>query len=602
MHPKICNLANQIRSGKDSGDKFVLMLGAGASLASGIKPTTQIMTELLELYGKGIEGPDLRQRFNQVWAQWDEKQQNQYLMPYLNATPSPGYAPLARLIRKGYIDTIITFNFDRLLQQALASAGLREDEDFKVIVRGDNADDKLISLMELPAPRIKVLKLHGSLTGATFLWSEREMLNYPAPIEKLVATLTTRPIIICGYGFQDTCVVRAFSIDGGAIHCVNRDGIPAGLRGFMINRRSESLLIDGPDGTFDNFFAQLEGALDAPTGTVIAPLQKNPFKYLESYDDEDAGWFLGRDDEAQELTRRVQERSKPVICLIGSPKSGKTSLVRAGMMARLDKEREVAVYLRCRGSLEQTLSAQMLKLPPDEKPAENGLSMLQKLAGTTQRHVVVILDQFERVLTQVPRSGVGREGLRCLRQLAAASCPNLTVVCVSTDLGDLALALLQNAAQIAPLIDFMTLAEMEPAQVSDVIRGLAERGGITLAPEIVEKIKDEYVRGLESEQRFTLALVQAICHVLCEQGPGDVDLYRRLLRDGRAALELAINTYDIINFIEDVPNVEERGLLRDIIRLVSHPECNQKIVTYVRDHVTGKWALPAAVAARARQD
>jgi hypothetical protein len=593
VNPKIRNLANQIRSGKDSGEKLVLMLGAGASLKSGIKPTTLIMSELLAQYGGGIVGPDLRHQFNQLWAQWDEKQKNQYLMPYLNATPSPGYAPLATLIRKGYIDTIITFNFDRLLQRALVSAGLREDEDFKVIVRGDYVDDRLIALMEMPEPRIKILKLHGSLTGATFLWSEREMLNYPASIEKLVATLTARPIVICGYGFQDVCVVRAFSLEGGAIHCVSPDGIPSGLRGFMINRRSESLLIDGPDGAFDSFFAQLAESLDAPPGPGGPSPQKNPFKYLESYDGEDAEWFLGRDNEARELTRKVQERTKPVICLIGSPKSGKTSLVRAGMMARLDKKGDLAVYLRCRGSIEQTLSAQLLKLLPDEKPGETCVSMLQKLAGTTKQHVVVILDQFERVLTQQPRSGVGREGLRCLRQLAEASCPNLTVVCVSTDLGDLALALLQNAAQIAAQIDFMTLPEMEPAQVSDVIRGLAARAGVEVAPEIVEKIQDEYVRGLDSEQRFSLALVQAICHVLCEQGPADLELYRRLIRDERAALELAINRYDIINFIEDVPNVDERCLLRDIIRLVSHPECNQKIVNYVRQHVSGKWAPPA---------
>src|ERR1035441_3747305 len=130
---------------------------------------------------------------------------------------------------------------------------------------------------------------------------------------------------------------------------------------------------------------------------------------------------------------------------------------------------------------------------------------------------------------------------------------------------------------------------MEPAEEVDVIRRLAERAGFEVAPQIVAEIQEEYARGLESEQQFSLAHLQAICHVLCEQGAADVDLYRRLMRDDWATLELAINRYDIINFIEDVPNFEERCLFRDMIRLVSHPECNQKIVNYVRKHVSGMW-------------
>lgn len=571
-----------------------MMLGAGASLKSGIKPTTQIMSELLEQFGGGIEGPDLRHRFNQLWGQWDEKQKNQYLMPYLNADPSPGYAPLAAAIRQGYIDTIVTFNFDRLLQKALVSAGLHEDEDFKVIVRGDHADDRLIALMDLPEPRIKILKLHGSLTGATFLWSEREMLNYPPSIEKLVAGLTARPIVICGYGFQDTCVLRAFSPDGGAIYCVNPDGIPSGLRGFMINRRSENLVIDGPDGRFDSFFALVADSLNGPPpgGNTVA--RKNPFKFLESHGVADAQWFLGRDDETQDLTHKVKQQTKPLICLIGPPKSGKTSLVRAGMMARLDEERDMPVYLRCRGNLDQSLSAELCKLLPGEPPGGNGVSMLRRLAGITTQHVVVILDQFERVLTQQPRAGVGKECLKCFRQLADVNCSNLTVVCVSRNESDLSTALLPIVAQMAAQIDFLFLADMEPAQVRDVIRGLAARAGFEMAPQIVDEIRDEYARGLESEQPFSLAHVQAICHMLCEKGTTDLELYRRLIREERPALELGINRCDIINFIEDVPNCEERSLLRDLIRLVSHPECNQKIVNYVREHVSGMWAPPAA--------
>jgi hypothetical protein len=365
----------------------------------------------------------------------------------------------------------------------------------------------------------------------------------------------------------------------------------------MVNRRSDNFVIEGSDGEFDNFFTQLEEALESGAPQVPAATRKNPFKYLGSHEVEDAPSLLERENETQELLGKVDQRATPVLCVIGPAKSGKTSLVRAGLMAGLHEVSDLPIYVRCRGSLEQSLITELRKYQPNQKTGETWASMLIKLAAGTNQHVVLILDQFERVLMQHPRSAIGREGLKRLRQLAETTSPNLTIVCVSTDEGSLALALLQSKKLIAAEIDTMTVPEMEPSQVAALIQKLAASANIEMAPQILEGICQEYESGLESELHFSLSHVQTICHVLCEKSPTDIELYRRLMRDERPTLDLALNRCDIVNFIEDVPNIEERCLLRDLIRLVSHPECNEKIVNYVRDHVSGMWP-PAAWAAR----
>jgi hypothetical protein len=135
-----------------------------------------------------------------------------YLKDYLNRTPSPGYGLLVQLIREGYSDLVVTFNYDNLVEKALNAAGLRQPDDYRVIIRGDFKDDRVVSMTEDPDPPIKLLKLHGSLmSGNTFLFTPEEMSEYPEPIAGLVRRLTARNIIVCGYAFNDLCVIRAFS-------------------------------------------------------------------------------------------------------------------------------------------------------------------------------------------------------------------------------------------------------------------------------------------------------------------------------------------------------------------------------------------------------
>ena len=212
-----------------------------------------------------------------------------FLQPYLTAAPSDGYAALATLIQAGYFDIVITYNFDRLLEVALNNAGLHERTDYRVITRGESEPAVMASMMEAPEPRIKILKLHGSLLAADFfLFSDEEMLNYPPDISKLLLELTGRDIIICGYAFNDTCVVKAFNADANAghIYSVDPGGPPTSLRGYMKIRRSQTNVFRGDWGRFDEFFGALRDELLRPPTPVSTTPRQNLFKFLDHYQED----------------------------------------------------------------------------------------------------------------------------------------------------------------------------------------------------------------------------------------------------------------------------------------------------------------------------
>lgn len=70
----------------------------------------------------------------------------------------------------------------------------------------------------------------------------------------------------------------------------------------------------------------------APNG--LAPA--NPYKGLRPFDEDDADVFFGRDDAIRELTSRLAGGLR-LICVVGHSGSGKSSLVRAGLVPELTR-------------------------------------------------------------------------------------------------------------------------------------------------------------------------------------------------------------------------------------------------------------------------
>jgi conflict system STAND superfamily ATPase/SIR2-like protein len=559
------------------------MIGAGASLSSGVKPTKQIMEELVGRYGNGHAG-STEDRFDELWRSSNPDDRVMMLNPYLTRPPSQGYTHLAELIRMGFFDTVVTFNFDALLEKALDELGFT---DYKTIIRGEHETDVVKRLLASRDKRVKILKLHGSLRSSDqFLFSREEMLNYPKDLEAIVTDLTGRDIIICGYAFNDTCVVRAFSpaSDGGSIYFVNPAGAPDSIKGFLLARRSKEKVIAGDSGKFDAFFEGLFRALTAPPPPAPCA-RKNMFKFLDHYQEEHKNWFLGRLKLALDVVEKVRTATATVY-LVGEPKVGKTSFTRAGLIPRLDPAQYVPVYVRCKANLDVQLAAELgarFKLPLDGVPWPDALARIHEAAAP--RRVVLSLDQFERTCRAAAESEAASEPIvELMRALTMQADAGVRPVVISTDTR----YFWKFVARIRLPMQWTVIDPLSPRQLERIIRHAAKTAGTTLDPSLVTAICEEYGRGIGCEsgdrRQLTLTHVQTICYYLAKGFQTTWAGCDALPQGLKAALESIRDESNLMDLLDDLP-LEERRLIRAFLKVICDPNGNiRQVLEFIRTH------------------
>jgi hypothetical protein len=587
MNQRVLNLANRMRLKKANDEKFVLILGAGASIPSGVKPTQKLMEELLALYGKDLVEGKVEDRFDKLWKRTGDDERLLYLKPYLSNDPSPGYAKLANLIEAGYFDLALTFNFDDLVETSLDAIGFK---GLQRIIRGETVDDQMAKLIQTSNKPFKLVKLHGSLTSTNhFFFDVNEMFQYPEPIKTLVANVTSRDLIMCGYAFRDFCVLNTFAKEGGSIVCVNPAGVPDNLRGFLKPRRSEDMSIDVG---FDDFFDELHKELLTAPAPKPDKARPNPFKFLESYEVEEHETFKGRQHEIAEFKEAMDASTPPRVLIVAGPaKSGKTSLVKAGLIPALDEKKYAAVYTRCREEMEKALPALPVALWPDyANIAKMTLpDTLKQIANMwPDKRIVLFLDQFDRVAGPPDHPAPMRAAnlTKTLAELLPAS-EQLTLALVVVDDAMIATTLYPFLSKMGVVPITVRCELFEKDQVSTIIRALATQGGLQLEDAIVDDLVDIYEKkkALTTEQRFTLAHIQAICHILAASADGPTiakPSYTQAFNNNLSALHQAINACDFISFVEDLA-WSDAVWFRNMLN-VPLKESKERIARFIKDN------------------
>lgn len=106
---------------------------------------------------------------------------------------------------------------------------------------------------------------------------------------------------------------------------------------------------------------------------------KSPFKGLASFDKADRHLFYGRDRVVAELARRAADKTQRLLVVVGPSGTGKSSVIKAGLMPQLEDDGLAVVVMR---------------------PGEHPLAELDKALADGSEAVVLIIDQYEELITR----------------------------------------------------------------------------------------------------------------------------------------------------------------------------------------------------------
>ena len=170
---------------------------------------------------------------------------------------------------------------------------------------------------------------------------------------------------------------------------------------------------------------------DATTDAEPIDPRVCPWRGLASYDVDDARWFAGRERLVAELVSRLA--GTRLLALVGASGSGKSSALRAGLLAALATDVLPGsggwrvVTLRPGPHPMRELARRSLGATGRDEVADL-LTHLVTASGEEEGRVVVAVDQFEEVWTVCTDEGERRQFLDTLTELATDPRSSVSVV------------------------------------------------------------------------------------------------------------------------------------------------------------------------------
>ena len=245
-------------------------------------------------------------------------------------------------------------------------------------------------------------------------------------------------------------------------------------------------------------------ALDAQGG-FNWDATRPPFPGLLAFQEEDAAIYFGRDDDIRRLIERLEARraqgGAKLVALLGSSGSGKSSLLRAGVIPRLKRAGRnwvVTPAMRPRlhpidalavalaGASGPDTDWRKLKdslLGPDPERALADLANdLRVKAGAGEAEILIPIDQGEE-LFGVADPDEAKRFFEILTHALSDSLPYMAVIAIRSDF----LGQLQSAATLTARFEEFSLGPMPLARVPQIIQGPAKVAGVNVEEAFVQQ-------------------------------------------------------------------------------------------------------------------
>lgn len=194
----------------DNENNTTIFIGAGCSLTSSNNDITTygIIKDIVKNHSQPNEKiadnwEDLYSKFvNEIWEGQGEQNKINILKGYFdNMKPSVGYENLRWLVENNYINSIITTNFDLMINKVLEGITYNLYVGTKQVQKFDKA-------------KLTVIKAHGDLEHGELRFSPKELNHLPEELKEKIKEHSKGTLIVTGFRGQDIGVIDSLDASG----------------------------------------------------------------------------------------------------------------------------------------------------------------------------------------------------------------------------------------------------------------------------------------------------------------------------------------------------------------------------------------------------
>lgn len=308
-------------------------------------------------------------------------------------------------------------------------------------------------------------------------------------------------------------------------------------------------------------------------------LPESPYRHLRRFSRQDAEVFFGRGHQIRELYDRLTApRAAPILLFYGQSGVGKSSLLDAGLIPRLEQEYEVRYLRRTESGLLDTLGLAFLPEAADQ-PIETAWRVKEEQTG---KPLIVFLDQVEECYTR-PLADLPDELDQLLKVVQATFVQadqrprgKLVLGFRKEWLAELEMHLVGKELPRSKVF----LEPLDRRGIIEVVQGparfarLRERYGLTVEDGLAEIIANDLLEDRDSAIAPTLQIL--LTKMWAKATEADYEhpqfsamSYQQLKRDGILLRDFLNQQIDALH--KRFPAVVDSGLLLDLVALHTTP-------------------------------